>query len=452
LGDDPVVFAKKRLDIARDLLKRQESRELKPSADFSVLRRSIGYALRDAGRAVGILARQIGGVRTLRDFPGSGRDPLQPVSAVVQRQALDLIASRVLAADSFVVAPELQRRLAPDYNERGDALFSGDAPMSTDYSPAGIVLDMQRALLNHLMSDGLANRILDSEDKMNRRSDAFHLTELYDRLASEVWSELRNRADIPGPRRELQRDYVNRLAALLLRPGSLTRSDARSSIRMQAKSLLERIDAAVKGAGGRRLSAEAQAHLQDSADTLREALAAHPRDESLLYALGYALERAGQGEAALAQMRALLALAPDHAEALNFVAYAYAERGERLDEAERLVRRALELEPGSAHVLDSLGWVLHRRGEHARAVEVLERAAAGGSPDPVVLEHLGDAYRAAGRPGDAAGAYRRALAAEAEGGPGPGEGPRRPSVERKLREIEGAARAPISLTPSAARR
>jgi hypothetical protein len=146
--------------------------------------------------------------------------------------------------------------------------------MSTDYSPAGIVLDMQRALLNQLMSDGLANRILDSEDKVNRRSDAFHLTELYDRLASEVWSELRDRADIPGPRRELQRDYVNRLAALLLRPGSLTRSDARSSIRMQAKSLLERIDAAVKGAGGRRLSAEAQAHLLDSADTLREALAA----------------------------------------------------------------------------------------------------------------------------------------------------------------------------------
>ena len=37
--------------------------------------------LRDVGRAVGVLARQIGGVRTLRDFPGSGRDPLQPVPA-----------------------------------------------------------------------------------------------------------------------------------------------------------------------------------------------------------------------------------------------------------------------------------------------------------------------------------------------------------------------------------
>jgi Flp pilus assembly protein TadD len=184
---------------------------------------------------------------------------------------------------------------------------------------------------------------------------------------------------------------------------------------------------------------------------LREALSVRPRDEGLHYALGYALERAGQPDAAVAQMRALLALAPDHAEALNFVAYAYAERGERLDEAERLVRRALELEPGAAHVLDSLGWILLRRGEHARAVEVLERAVARGGRDAVVLEHLGDAYRAAGRPADAAGAYRRALAVEAEGGPEPGAAPRRPAVERKLREIE-TARAPIPLTPSAARR
>ncbi len=80
LGSDPVAFAKKRFEIARDLIRRQETRDLKPTEDYSVLRRSIGFALRDAARASGILARQIGGVRTLRDFPGSGRDPLVPVS------------------------------------------------------------------------------------------------------------------------------------------------------------------------------------------------------------------------------------------------------------------------------------------------------------------------------------------------------------------------------------
>jgi hypothetical protein len=33
-----VAFAKKRFDIARDLFRRQETRELKPNEDYSVLR------------------------------------------------------------------------------------------------------------------------------------------------------------------------------------------------------------------------------------------------------------------------------------------------------------------------------------------------------------------------------------------------------------------------------
>ncbi|MDO8418699.1 MAG: zinc-dependent metalloprotease, partial [Rubrivivax sp.] len=74
LGADPVAFAAKRLEIARDLFQRQETRELSPRRDYAVLRRSLAYAIADVTRAVGTLVRQIGGVRTLRDFPGSGRD------------------------------------------------------------------------------------------------------------------------------------------------------------------------------------------------------------------------------------------------------------------------------------------------------------------------------------------------------------------------------------------
>src|SRR6185436_2946031 len=166
LGSDPVAFAKKRFDIARDLIRRQETRELKPDDDYSVLRRSIGFALRDAARASGILARQIGGVRTLRDYPGSGRDPLVPVSAAAQRQALDLLASGVLSADSFVLSPALQRRMAPNFAERSDAIFEGDGPVATDYSLASAVIEMQRALLGSLMNDAVAQRLLDSEGKV----------------------------------------------------------------------------------------------------------------------------------------------------------------------------------------------------------------------------------------------------------------------------------------------
>jgi len=41
LGTNEVAFASKRLAIARDLFKRQETRELPPDRDYSVLRRSL---------------------------------------------------------------------------------------------------------------------------------------------------------------------------------------------------------------------------------------------------------------------------------------------------------------------------------------------------------------------------------------------------------------------------
>ena len=72
-------------------------------------------------------------------------------------------------------------------------------------------------------------------------------------------------------RRELQREHVNRLAALLLRPGAYSRADARSLLRTQAQALLGRIHAALKRGG---LSPESRAHLQDSADSLTQAFAA----------------------------------------------------------------------------------------------------------------------------------------------------------------------------------
>ncbi len=172
--------------------------------------------------------------------------------------------------------------------------------------------------------------------------------------------------------------------------------------------------------------------------TLRSALAGRPRDEALLYALGATYDQSGQTDAAIAQMRALVTLNPDHAEALNFIGYNLAEQGSHLDEAERLVRRALDLKPRSGHVLDSLGWVLFRRGDVRGAVDLLERANALAGPDATILEHLGDAYRAASRLADAAHAYRGALATVGEELPSE-QVKRRSSIERKLREVGPSA-------------
>ena len=269
LGSDVFAFARKRLEIARDLLKRQETRALKPDQDYSVLRRSVVYALRDMARSASALTRQIGGVRTLRDHAGSGRDPLAPVPAAQQREALDLLASGFLSADSLKLSAALQRKLALDYEERSDAVFRGEQPASTDFSPATLVLELQRGVLNELMSDSVVGRLIDSETKAP--AEALRLSEHYQRLDSAVWSDLAAKGDIATPRRELQRDHVNRLAAQVLRPAALSRADARSLLRAHAVALLARINVAAKRRG---LGAESQAHLQDCAETLSQALSA----------------------------------------------------------------------------------------------------------------------------------------------------------------------------------
>jgi hypothetical protein len=286
LGNDPLAFAAKRLDIARDLFRRQETRELSPERDYAVLRRSLSYALNDVARSMGVLARQLGGVRTLRDYPGTGRDPLQPVSAKVQRESLALMTGAVLSADGLQISPALQRRLAPDFLDRGEG-----AGGPTDFALPQRLLELQRAVLAFLMSDALAARVLDSGAKMDRPAEAFQLAELYQRLSEDVFGDLGSKAGIAPSRRELQRDYVNRLAYAVLRPLPTARVESRGLMRVQARALLARLEAAqarmpaaaagapgprgVRGAearGARGVDNDTRAHIADCIETLRQAL------------------------------------------------------------------------------------------------------------------------------------------------------------------------------------
>jgi hypothetical protein len=107
---------------------------------------------------------------------------------------------------------------------------------------------------------------------VDQPAQAFQLDELYARLNRDIWSELAGPAPIAPARRELQREHVNRLAAMLLRPAPTARADARSLQRLHAERLLEQIERTLKH--GRGLDTATRAHLSDSADTLRQALQA----------------------------------------------------------------------------------------------------------------------------------------------------------------------------------
>ena len=102
-------------------------------------------------------------------------------------------------------------------------------------------------------------------------------------------------------------------------------------------------------------------------------------------------------------------LNPKNAQALNYLGYTYAEDGNHLDEAERLVKRALAIEPEDGFYVDSLGWVYYQKGEYGKAAEQLEKAVNLTGDDPTITEHLGDAYSKLGRAEQAGQQYEDAL-------------------------------------------
>lgn len=91
------------------------------------------------------------------------------------------------------------------------------------------------------------------------------------------------------------------------------------------------------------------------------------------------------------EIKQALGLKPDFHEALNFLGYLYVEENRNLDQAEIMIKRALQMEPNSGAYTDSLGWLYFKQGKIREALKELEKASSL-SEDPVIYDHLGEAY------------------------------------------------------------
>ncbi len=124
---------------------------------------------------------------------------------------------------------------------------------------------------------------------------------------------------------------------------------------------------------------------------------------------GAACEQAGYFEQAAEILEAGITAHPDSAQALNYLAYMWAEKGVNLERALAYSQRSLKLEPESAAFLDTLGWIFFRKGQYREARTELLRADALMSDDPTIADHLGDAQQALGQTEKAIAAWTKAL-------------------------------------------
>ena len=266
LGDDPLAYHQRRLQLTRELWNRVQARGPKAGDDSNRLRRSLMSGFRLLRSAPVDAAKYIGGVYAERDPLGraDSRPAFRPVEPARQREAFKFVADALFTTDSFKFKPEFLANLQPDFvdwNRQGPA----DIPST--------VLSLQTQALDRLLSAGTARRLLDLPNLVPEadRKGLISLNELYGTLQSAVWSELKSGKDIEPMRRSLQRAHLSRLQGLLTRPGGALPADAYALARFQAV----RLQAEIKAAAGRRgLSVENRAHLDEALTTLTEALRA----------------------------------------------------------------------------------------------------------------------------------------------------------------------------------
>ena len=168
-----------------------------------------------------------------------------------------------------------------------------------------------------------------------------------------------------------------------------------------------------------------------AAEVAKEALSRFPDDPDLLFRLGASLERDQKGPAAVDAFERLLKVRPDHAPAMNYLGYYWADRSENLERAHDLIRKAVELDPANGAYLDSLGWVLYQLNRPDEAEKFLAEAAQMTPDDPTVLEHLGDVAAKQGHVARARDLWKKAL------GMNPEDGGKK--LEEKLRKTASAA-------------
>ena len=280
LGDDPLAFGRDRTALVQKIWKSDnlEARILGDTGEYPVLRRTMDGLLEQYGIGLGMAVKYVGGSYQYRDHRGQPgrRDGVQPVPAVKQREALDFLAERAFAVDAFSVSPKLLDRLAPDRWQHwgvNDNFGISTGPR-LDYNLHEKAFALQTTVLQGLMQPALLARLREAE---SRSTDAFRMSELFDRLTKMTWGEVGGGSasamkalDGPTTRRDVQRAYVDRLAQMVVTPPPGLPDDARALARLQLTRIDGRAARALAGQGA--MGDYTRAHLLESRARIRRAL------------------------------------------------------------------------------------------------------------------------------------------------------------------------------------
>jgi hypothetical protein len=293
LGADVMKFAQDRMLLAEELLKGLSDRVVNKGEGYQRARVAFSILLSQYGDGAYLISKYIGGEHAHRDHRDDpkGRDPLVPVAAAKQREALKFLQDHIFSDKSFQFPPELLRRLAV---ERW--YHWGTRPGSTDFPLYDRILGIQRLALNQLLSAAVLRRVQNNTLKSAKEEQPLTLAEVFRGVTEGIWNEMPNGAvrEDKGPlqfsiiRRNLQREHVRKLSHLVLGQkasddwfvilvlgdvDTAAPPDARSLARLHLREISKRIQTTLSGKHAV-VDETTRAHLEECSERIAKVLSA----------------------------------------------------------------------------------------------------------------------------------------------------------------------------------
>lgn len=222
-GKDPLEFAKNQSEVVKAAMDGLADRVVEDGEDYSRVRQAFNTLLSTHGQAMYFASRYIGGVHVNRSHKGQddAPAPFEVVDAEKQREVMKLLSEQVFSDEPFQFDPELYNKLAPSHWNHWGTSFDirGDFPIHDT------IARWQSTILSRLFSSITLDRMHDAELKVPADQDAFTTAEMIESLTDAIFSELDSLEEgdysvrqpaISSLRRNLQRDYLQRLSTLAM--------------------------------------------------------------------------------------------------------------------------------------------------------------------------------------------------------------------------------------------
>jgi hypothetical protein len=248
-GKDPITWSQQRMELARYHRARLLDKFIKDGESWSKVRRGYTITLGMQMTGVTTMTNWVGGVLVNRDFKGDpgNRKPLTVVPAAEQRAALKFAIDNSFFDEAFGLTPELLEYMSSD--KWLDAGGISEAIQENAFPIHDRIGGMQASVMTMLLNPTAVRRVFDNEFRVPSGDDAFTLPELFDTIGDAAWKELdkgpsgssARKPYISSLRRNLQREYIDRMIDLSL-PGGSFGEVAKPVSNLATKELRQLVD------------------------------------------------------------------------------------------------------------------------------------------------------------------------------------------------------------------